>query len=162
MNSFTKLLALSVLSLGISFAQFGPGGGRRGMGAGANFDPAAMLQRRIDMLTQRLSLSDTQKTQATKIFTDAQTAAQPLQASIQQNQTSLQAAVKKNDLGAIDQLSSAIGGLHGQVLSIQSKADGAFYAILTPEQQAKYAEGPGGGMGGRGAGRMGRPEWGRQ
>jgi len=54
------------------------------------------------------------------------------------------------------------------VLSIQSKAEAAFYAILTPEQQAKYAEGPGGmgggprGMGGRGAGRMGRPDWGRQ
>jgi Spy/CpxP family protein refolding chaperone len=166
MNSrFTKLLILSVVSLGLVFGQqSGAGRGRRGMGANGNFDPAAMLQRRIDMLASRLGLTADQKTQATKIYTDAQTAAQPIHTSIQQNRQSLSDAVKKNDAGAIDQLSSSIGLLDGQALAIQSKADAAFYAILTPDQQAKYGQaGPGGGGPGRfGGAPMGRPGWGRQ
>ncbi|MCX6625167.1 MAG: Spy/CpxP family protein refolding chaperone [Acidobacteria bacterium] len=165
MNSyFTKFLVLSAVSIGLAFGQQA-GSGRRGMGGPMNFDPAAMLQRRIEMLATRLELTDAQKAQATKIFTDEQTAAQPLQTSVQQNRQSLRDAVKKNDLGAIDQLSAAIGNLEGQLLSMQSKAGAAFYAILTADQQAKAgAGGPGGGRGpgGMGGGPMGRQGWGRQ
>jgi Spy/CpxP family protein refolding chaperone len=135
------------------------------MGGPANFDPAAMLQRRIDMLTQKLSLTPAQVTQATKIYTDAQTATLPIQTGIQQNHQSLRDAVKKNDSGAIDQLSATIGTLEGQATSIQSKAEAAFYAILTPDQQAKYGQrGPGGPGGARfgGAPMGGRPGWNRQ
>lgn len=161
-SRFQKLLVLGVASLGLVFGQ-APGRGQRGMGGPGNFDPAAMLQRRIDNLSERLGLTDAQKTQATKIFTDAQTAAQPIRASIQQNHQSLREAVKKNDLGAIDQLSAGIGNLEGQAMSIQSKAEAAFWALLTPDQQAKYGQRGGGpGRMGGGGGPMGRPGWGRQ
>lgn len=155
-----KVLVMGVVAAGLVLGQQStPGRGRRGM-MGGNFDPAQMVQMRVDRLAQRLSLTDAQKTQATKIFTDAQTASQPIITSIQDNHTSLRDAVKKNDLGAIDQLSSTIGGLNGQLTSIQAKADAAFYAILTPDQQSKYGTG---GMAGRfGGGMMGRPGWGRQ
>jgi len=64
-------------------------------------------------------------------------------------------AVKKNDTAAIDQLSATIGTETGQLSAIQNKADAAFYAILTPDQQAKYDKA---GPRGRGLpGMMGRP-----
>ena len=69
---------------------------------------------------------------------------------------SLVDAVKKNDTAAIDQVSANIGTLQGQLTAIQSKADAAFYAILTPDQQSKYHIGPMGGPGGMGPGMMGR------
>ncbi len=153
---------MGVVSLGLALGQQStPGRGRRGMMGGGNFDPAQMVQMRVDRLAQRLSLTDAQKTQATKIFTDAQTAAQPIHTSLQQNRTSLRDAVQKNDLGAIDQVSSTMGGLEGQLTSIQSKAEAAFYVILTPDQQAKYGTRGMGGGGMMGM-PMGRPGWNRQ
>jgi hypothetical protein len=73
----------------------------------------------------------------------------------------LLAAVKNNATSVIDQLSSAIGTLNGQVLAIQSKADAAFYAILTSDQQTKLDQsgglnGPGGFGGGPGGPPPGR------
>lgn len=49
------------------------------------------------------------------------------------------------------------GSLSGQILSIQSKADAAFRAILTPDQQAKLDQLGGFAGGGFGPGPGGRP-----
>ncbi len=145
------------LAAGLVFGQ--PGTGWRA-GQGGNFDPAQMVRMRVDRMAQRLNLTDAQKTQALKIFTDAETATQPIFTSIQQNHASLRDAVKKNDLATIDQVALTLGGLDGQITAIQAKADAAFYAILTPDQQSRYGTGPGGGR--YGGGMMGRPGWGRQ
>lgn len=131
--------------------------------------PGAMRLRR---LAKPLKLTDAQKTKAAALFEDAADATQALQSKIRANREELEAAIKKNDAAKIDALSAAAGTLLGQRTAIQSKAQAAFYALLTPEQQAKYdaldERGPGGpvmggpGMGGPGGpGMMGRPMMGR-
>jgi Spy/CpxP family protein refolding chaperone len=119
-------------------------------------DPATMVANQVARLTSLLTLTTAQQTQATTIFTNAQNAVTPLQTTINTDRTSLQAAVKNNDSATIDQLASAIGTAQGQILSIQNKADAAFYAILTTDQQTKLSQTHffnGGGFGfGRGPG----------
>jgi hypothetical protein len=97
-----------------------------------------MIQRRVQRLTTILSLTDAQASQATSIFTNAHAAAAPLQTSISDARKSMRTAVKANDTGTISTAAANIGNLTGQMLAIHSKAEAAFYAILTPEQQAKF------------------------
>jgi Spy/CpxP family protein refolding chaperone len=115
-------------------------------------DPATMVQRRVQRLTQMLSLTSDQVTQATTIFTNAETAITPIQTTLQTNRTALETAVKGNQVGTIDTLAGQIGTAEGQVLDIQSKANAAFYAILTSDQQTKLNSMPGMLGGGRGPG----------
>jgi Spy/CpxP family protein refolding chaperone len=107
-----------------------------------------MVQRQVGHLTQTLGLSTAQQGQATTLFTAAQTANQAVMTSLHENRTSLAAAIKSNDSNAIATLSSQIGTLEGQLTANTAKADAAFYATLTPDQQAKYTPGLGGGFGG--------------
>jgi len=121
-------------------------------------DPATMVQNRIARLTTQLSLTTAQVSQATTIFTTALTATTPLQTTLSTDRQSLLTAVKNNATSVIDQLSSSIGTLNGQILAIQSKADAAFYAILTSDQQTKLDQSGGlSGPRGFGAGPGGPP-----
>jgi len=61
-----------------------------------------------------------------------------LRTTVRTTQQSLADAVKKNDTAAIDQLSQALGTATGQLTAIESRANAAFYAILTADQQAKF------------------------
>ena len=143
MNTTLKLITTAALAAGCIFAQ-PPGGGTPP-------DPQTMISRRVDMLANQLSLTGDQKSMATTIFTNAFTASQAIQQSLQSNRQSLSDAVKKNDTAAIDTLAAASGTLSGQLTALNSKADAAFYAILTDDQKAKYDSGrggPGGGPGG--------------
>ncbi|HBY61686.1 MAG TPA: hypothetical protein DEH78_17835, partial [Solibacterales bacterium] len=100
-----------------------------------------------------LSLTEAQKTQAAAIFTAADTAADALEPKIAASRTALADAVKANAAPAqIDQLSAAHGTLIGQMTAIRTKAQAAFYALLSTEQKAIF-DGLRGGPGGRG-----RPE----
>ncbi len=126
-------------------------------------DPATMIAHRVERLTNMLGLSSAQAAQATTIFTNAQTAASPIQTNVRTYRTSLETAVKANDVTSIEMLSGQIGTAEGQVLAIESKANASFYAILTGDQQTKAASMPGilgggpGGMGGPGGGPRMRP-----
>jgi Spy/CpxP family protein refolding chaperone len=139
-------LALLFLLATAGFGQTPPpqGGPPRG--------PRMNIQGHVSTLTTLLSLSSAQQTQATKIFTDAQAASKTVNDSMRTARTSLAAAIKKNDLGAIEQLSAQIGTLEGQMTSINSKAEASFYGSLTPEQQTKAdtLHATRGGMGGPG------------
>lgn len=156
----TQLMVAAALSATLVFAQ-GPRGMGRGPEANGGNPPdiATRVQMRVNMLTTQLGLTDDQKARATTIFTDAANAAQTIHTSLQTAHTALSDAVKKNNPGGIDAAAATIGTLTGQLVSIESKADAAFYAILTPDQQTKYDSRPhggfGGGMGPRGFG--GRP-----
>ena len=115
-------------------------------------DPATIVQNQVARLTSLLSLTTAQQSQATTIFTNALSAIRPLQTTQRTDYTSLQDAVKSNATSTIDQLASVIGTLTGQIIAIQNKADAAFYAILTADQQAKlnqthFPGGPGFGPG---------------
>jgi Spy/CpxP family protein refolding chaperone len=117
-------------------------------------DPATMATMRVNRLATRLNLTDAQKTSAIGIFTTAYTNAQTIQTNLHTNRDALSAAIKKNDTASIDQLSTASGALNGQLTAINSKAEAAFYALLTADQKTLYdaapSGGPGGGFGGPG------------
>lgn len=136
-----KTMTMILLSAAMAFAQ-----GPRGNG-GAPPDPAQMIEMRVNMLANQLSLTEAQKTQATKIFTDAQTASETARTAMQTARESLGDAIKKNNTASIDQLSRDIGAATTELTSIESKAQAAFYAILTADQQAKFDSMPGRGMG---------------
>jgi Spy/CpxP family protein refolding chaperone len=155
MRRFTTICLAATMAAALAFAQGPPPMGGQDMS-----------KMRIRFLTRQLNLSDEQAAKATKIFDQSSTDSQTLRSSLQSNRTELQAAVKKGDAEAIDQLAAANGKITGQILAIESKADAAFYAILTAEQQSAYDEisqrgpgmmggpgrmgGPGGGPGGEG------------
>src|SRR5215470_13849626 len=77
-------------------------------------DPAQMVQRRVDFLTQKLGLSAAQQQQATTIFTNAATNMKSLHDQMRSAHQNLQAATQKNDSAGIDQASNAIGNLMAQ------------------------------------------------
>jgi Spy/CpxP family protein refolding chaperone len=113
-------------------------------------DPQSMTKMRVGYLTKILSLTDAQQAKATTIFTDAFTQGETVRQSLQNNRQSLSAAVRKNDNAAIETLATTAGTLTGQLVGIESKAEAAFYAGLTPDQQTKYDAMPRRGPGGRG------------
>lgn len=122
-------------------------------------DPAAQAQRRVNMLASQLNLTDAQKASAVSIYTASYTAAQTIQSNLQTNRTSLRTAILANDTAAIDRLSTASGTLNGQLTAINSKAEAAFYALLTTDQKALYDAAPHRGPGGQeGPGPRGRRE----
>ncbi|MGB6942283.1 MAG: Spy/CpxP family protein refolding chaperone [Bryobacteraceae bacterium] len=114
--------------------------------------PAEMVADQVARLTKLLDLSSAQQASATTIFTTEQTALATLRTSLHTARTALQTAIKSNDTGTIGTEAAQIGTLTGQQVLAQATASGAFYAILTADQQSKYDTfGPlSGGPGGRG------------
>lgn len=104
--------------------------------------PAERAQHRVQMLTNMLSLTAAQQQQATTIFSNAATAEDTVHTSMKAAHESLHEAIKSNDAAAIDQASNNIGGIMGQLVSIEAKAHAALYPILTPDQQTKLSQVP--------------------
>jgi Spy/CpxP family protein refolding chaperone len=92
----------------------------------------------VARLTKQLALSSEQQAQATTIFTTEQNAIANLRSSMQTAQKTLQTAIMSNDSAVIGTQSTQIGSLTGEQVLAQATASAAFYAVLTPEQQAKY------------------------
>ena len=117
-------------------------------------DPATIVANKVERLTKLLTLSTSQASQATTIFTNALNLVTPIETSLRTDRQSLQTAVKANDVATIESVSTNIGSLTGQILTIQNKADAAFYAILSTTQQntLNQSRGFGRGFGRRGAG----------
>lgn len=157
----TKYLTAAIFSAALVFAQ-GRGPGGPGGPGGTPPDPQTMIQNKVAHLATLLSLSDDQKARATSIFTDAFTSSQTIQTNLRTARESLAAAAKANNTASIDQLAASIGSLTGQLVAIDTKAEAAFYNLLTTDQRTKYDSlphrGPGGfgGPGGRPA-RSGSP-----
>jgi len=154
MKRLFTLLALTALSTPFLFAQ-GPGA-----------TPAEMIANRVARLTTLLTLTTDQQAQATAIFTKAQAAESSVLTNMQTVRKTLQTAVEKNDAAGITTSATQIGALTTELVEEQARADAAFYAILTADQQAKYSElqsngpgGPGGpgGFGGPAPGLFGFP-----
>jgi Spy/CpxP family protein refolding chaperone len=99
----------------------------------------ARARSRKEML-QSLDLTVAQKQQARTIFRTTRRTVQPLAQQLQQDRQSLQAAVQAGDTAQIQQLSTAMGTLHGQMLGARSAGMAQFYALLTPDQKAKAAQ----------------------
>ena len=155
-RNIKRLVTVGTLSAAAMLAQgsrpsldFGHGGPNA---PGTPADPAAAVQRQVAFLTTLLTLTAGQVTQATTIFTTAINAITPLQTNIATARTALAAAIKTNATATIDQQSTTIGNLTGQITAIDSKADAAFYALLTADQKAKLDQLGADGFGGRGLG----------
>ena len=111
----------------------------------------------VKMLSDRLTLTESQQTTATRIYTDAENAVQSIRQEMRTTQESMNDAVKQNNTAVIDQLAAKLGSLTGQSMSIERKADAAFFATLTADQQGKFRVMPmGPGFGPMGAGRGGQ------
>ncbi|MGA3077068.1 MAG: Spy/CpxP family protein refolding chaperone [Bryobacteraceae bacterium] len=92
-------------------------------------------QDRVKSMTAKLGLTAEQQSQATSIFSNAQATESSLRASLKTAHQALNDAVKSNNTVGIEQLSTTLGSLTGQLTLAQSKARAAFYQILTPEQR---------------------------
>jgi Spy/CpxP family protein refolding chaperone len=144
-----------------AIAAFAQGRGPGPMQGGAS-TPEGRIEMRVNFLANALSLTEDQKARATTIFTQAYTASATVRTSMETARQSLEDAVKKNATSAIESAAATLGTLNGQWIAIDSKADAAFYALLTADQKAKFDSLPrrGGPMGGgfegrgRGAGRQ--------
>jgi Spy/CpxP family protein refolding chaperone len=133
-------LALTLFGATLVFAQTAP----------TPPDPATEAQMRVNMLSSQLGLTDAQKASAVTIYTAAFTSEQSLQTNAQSARQSLTTAIKGNDTATIEQVSTTLGTIVGQLTAINSKADASFYALLTSSQQAIYNSMPHGGPGGPG------------
>lgn len=126
------LLTTVALAASLIYAQE-PGNGRP-------HDPAAMVQRHIQFLTNQLGLDQQQQQQATTIFTNAATSQASMHSSMKTAHDSLQTAIKNNDQNAISQAATNIGNLTSQSIANHAKAEAAFYQILRPDQQEKWSQ----------------------
>jgi Spy/CpxP family protein refolding chaperone len=138
MNKTVRLIACTAMAAALAFAQGRMPGHGHGRGEpGAGFDPAKMIEMRVDRLEKLLTLTADQKAKATQIFTAAQTARGDVRTQMQTARESLAAAVKANNTAAIDQAARDIGAVTTQTIAIESKAQAAFYALLTAEQKTR-------------------------
>jgi hypothetical protein len=142
----TRTAAIAALSVSTVLAQgmLHSNEMHNGMGAGSGSttnppDVATIVAHEVSFLTNLLTLTTGQQTQATTIFMDALNSVTPLQTAINTAHTALATAVKANDTTAITTQATAIGTAEGQIVAIQAKADAAFYALLTADQKTKLA-----------------------
>ena len=107
MNALSRFLAAGALLTTAMMAQrpFGA------MTSATPPDPATVVANQVARLTKLLTLSTSQASQATTIFTNALTAVTPLETSLHTDWQSLQAAVKSDDTATIDSTSTNIGSL---------------------------------------------------
>ena len=110
--------------------------------------PAQRVADQVARLTAALGLNSAQQAQATTIYTDLQTAMASVMASMKTAHDALNAAVLSNDAATITAQAAQIGSLTAQQTESRAKADAAFYAILTADQQTRYKQLPHGGPGG--------------
>lgn len=122
--------------------------------------PAEIVAHKVAYLTSLLTLTSAQQSQATAIYTASVTATQDLATALQTARQQISDAIKTNNSATITTASATIGTLTTQITATNGKADAAFYALLSADQQAKLNSSRGGfgGFGGRpgpGPGRFG-------
>lgn len=148
MKRLVWIVGAAAFSAAMAMAQM------RGGFGGAQPDPARMVEARVTMLAQALNLTEAQKAQAAKLFTDAQEASQRYRDEMQVARQEMQTAIKANDLASIERYAREIGTATAEMTVIEARAQAAFYALLTTDQKTKYDQMPGRGFG-MGPGGMG-------
>jgi Spy/CpxP family protein refolding chaperone len=103
-------------------------------------NPEQMAASHISRLATLLNLNASQQAQATTIFKDQHAAISGTFSSMRAARTALETAVENNDASGISTQAAQIGSLTTQQVENRAKAEAAFYAILTPDQQAKYKQ----------------------
>ena len=122
-HTFVSLSIAGAMAAAMAFAQ-------------TNAPAAAHFRSPISRhLMQELNLSATQKQQAKTIFQNSRQQAQPVAQQLKQDRQSLSAAIQSGNTAQIQQLSTAMGALQGQLLAIRSNGRAQFFAMLTPDQK---------------------------
>jgi uncharacterized membrane protein len=101
--------------------------------------PAEIAADLVARLTTLLDLTGAQQASTTTIFTTDETTLASLATQMQTAQTALQTAVLGNSASGIKTAATNIGSLTTSQVTADATADAAFYAILTADQQTKYA-----------------------
>jgi Spy/CpxP family protein refolding chaperone len=128
------IAAIGVLAAGFAIAQTtATPQARAAKGKGVR----ALVRKRM---LKALNLTDTQTQQAKTILQSARQTAQPLAQQLKQDRAALTAAIEAGDSAKIQQLSTDMGSLRGNVLAVRSQALSKFYALLTPDQKTKAEE----------------------
>jgi Spy/CpxP family protein refolding chaperone len=125
---------------------------------GGRYNPAGMIDHRINQMNAVLTLNSAQQTQIRSILTSEQTTESGFRTSMKAAHTNLKTAIQNNDTASIETLSNQIGTITGQSIASHAKTQAAIYALLSPEQQTKAQQFPellGGGPGGPGGFRHG-------
>jgi Spy/CpxP family protein refolding chaperone len=102
--------------------------------------PAQIVANRVSRLTTLLMLNSTQVTDATNIFTTEQSALSSVAASMKTARTALQTAIQANNTAEINTAAGTIGTLTTTEVAAHATANAAFYAMLSPPQQAQYKQ----------------------
>jgi Spy/CpxP family protein refolding chaperone len=123
-HSLVSLSIIGAMAAAMAFAQTNAPG------------PAHFRSPVARQLMTELNLSSTQKQQAKSIFQNTRQQSQPLAQQLKQDRQSLSAAIQSANNAQIQQLSSAMGNLQGQLLAIRSNGRAKFFAMLTPDQKA--------------------------
>ena len=129
----TKFATVAALAAGMAFAQT-PAPSTPAQTAPKAIRGRAGIRHRM---MQALNLTPDQKQQAKSIFQQNRQQMAPVLQQAKQNREALSAAIKANDTGQIQQLSTQQGNLQGQVVAMRSASMAKFYATLTPDQRAK-------------------------
>jgi Spy/CpxP family protein refolding chaperone len=95
---------------------------------------ATMMER----MAKRYNLSADQQSQATTIFHGAREQAKALSPQLKQEHQAVSAAIKTDNEAQIDQILHHDAAMNAQARAIHAKAMAKFYAILTPDQKAKF------------------------
>jgi len=102
--------------------------------------PAQAAQQTVQRYVMQLGLTSTQQEEALTIYTAEQTTEAPIRTSEHLAHSMLATAIEASDTSTITQVSVMLGQLNGQITQAHSLADAQFYAILTSEQKAKFAQ----------------------
>ena len=130
------VLAVATLSTSLLFAQ----DSAATAAPPAPPNPAQMAGNHISRLATLLNLNASQQAQATTIFKDQHAAMSGIFSGMRAARTALETAVENNDASGISTQAAQIGSLTTQQVENRAKAEAAFYAILTPDQQTKYKQ----------------------
>src|ERR1035438_5841348 len=124
------IAAVGALAAGLAIAQTAatPPAGANGKRVGA------LVQKRM---LKTLNLTDAQKQQAKTILQSARQTAQPLAQQLKQDRAALTAAVEAGDSARMQQLSTEMGSLRGNVLGVRSLAMAKFYALRSEEHTSE-------------------------
>lgn len=101
--------------------------------------PAQIAQNTVQQYAIVLALTSAQQEQALTFYTADATTEATLRTQVTTAQEALVAAVKADNATLIAEAASTLGSLEAQKLLAQATANAQLYAILTTEQQTKFA-----------------------
>lgn len=92
----------------------------------------------VQRLTKRLNLTADQQTRVKAIFADSRQQVHALAPQLRAERDALKAAVKTDSESQIDQITQQNAQMTAQLEAVHVKAMAKVYAMLTPDQKAKF------------------------